>query len=229
MFERYTEKARRVIFFARYEASQFGSPFIETEHILLGVLQEDRALMDRLSGSNPQQPEQSSQVELPPEVADARKRIQSIVSGMEAAIAAHDFKEARAYADEERRERENLRQLCQKHNLQDSGADAVGDPTAAEVRRRIESLRQPHQKTPVSVDLPLSHSSKRVLAYGAEESERLNHKHIGPEHLVFGLLREEASIAAQILRERGISAAGVRAMLVPPPLSSGPEQGRNYV
>src|SRR6478672_3836332 len=29
MFERYTEKARRVIFFARYEASQFGSPYIE--------------------------------------------------------------------------------------------------------------------------------------------------------------------------------------------------------
>ena len=33
MFERYTEKARRVIFFARYEASQFGSPCIETEHL----------------------------------------------------------------------------------------------------------------------------------------------------------------------------------------------------
>jgi ATP-dependent Clp protease ATP-binding subunit ClpC len=31
MFERYTEKARRVVFFARYEASQFGSPKIETE------------------------------------------------------------------------------------------------------------------------------------------------------------------------------------------------------
>ena len=30
MFDRYTEKARRVIFFARYEASQFGSPYIET-------------------------------------------------------------------------------------------------------------------------------------------------------------------------------------------------------
>ena len=38
MFERYTEKARRVIFFARYEASQFGSPCIETEHLLLGLL-----------------------------------------------------------------------------------------------------------------------------------------------------------------------------------------------
>jgi ATP-dependent Clp protease ATP-binding subunit ClpC len=36
MFERYTEKARRTIVFARYEASQFRSPYIETEHILLG-------------------------------------------------------------------------------------------------------------------------------------------------------------------------------------------------
>ena len=44
MFERYTEKARRVIFFARYEASQFGSPYIETEHLLLGLLREDKAL-----------------------------------------------------------------------------------------------------------------------------------------------------------------------------------------
>jgi ATP-dependent Clp protease ATP-binding subunit ClpA len=47
MFERYTEKARRVIFFARFEASQFGSKFIDTEHILLGLLREDPMLMDR--------------------------------------------------------------------------------------------------------------------------------------------------------------------------------------
>ncbi|HET6933236.1 MAG TPA: Clp protease N-terminal domain-containing protein [Candidatus Angelobacter sp.] len=42
MFERYTENARRAIFFARYESSQFGTPYIETEHILLGVVREDR-------------------------------------------------------------------------------------------------------------------------------------------------------------------------------------------
>jgi len=44
MFERYTEKARRVIFFARYEASSFGSPYIESEHMLLGLLREDKAI-----------------------------------------------------------------------------------------------------------------------------------------------------------------------------------------
>ena len=47
MFERYTEKARRIIFFGRYEASQFGSPYIETEHLLLGLLREDKALANR--------------------------------------------------------------------------------------------------------------------------------------------------------------------------------------
>jgi hypothetical protein len=47
MFERYTEKARRAIFFARYEASQFGSPWIESEHLLLGILREDKALAHR--------------------------------------------------------------------------------------------------------------------------------------------------------------------------------------
>jgi uncharacterized protein (TIGR02246 family) len=42
MFELYTEPARRAIFFARYEASQYGSPKIESEHLLLGLLREDK-------------------------------------------------------------------------------------------------------------------------------------------------------------------------------------------
>jgi len=50
MFERYTERARRVIFFARYEASQYGSAVIATEHLLFGLLREDRALLHRFVG-----------------------------------------------------------------------------------------------------------------------------------------------------------------------------------
>jgi hypothetical protein len=48
MFERYTESARRSIFFARYEASQYGSPRIEAEHLLLGILREDKRLAGKL-------------------------------------------------------------------------------------------------------------------------------------------------------------------------------------
>jgi Clp amino terminal domain, pathogenicity island component len=51
MFERYTEKARRAVFFARYEASQYGSAYIETEHLLLGLLREDRFLFNEVMAS----------------------------------------------------------------------------------------------------------------------------------------------------------------------------------
>jgi hypothetical protein len=48
MFERYTEQARRAIFFARFEASQYGSPVIDLEHLLLGLLREDKLLRSLL-------------------------------------------------------------------------------------------------------------------------------------------------------------------------------------
>ena len=113
MFERYTEKARRVIFFARYEASQVGSPFIETEHLLLGLLREDKTLAKRFLPS---------------------------------------------------------------------------PATVESIRKQIEGHTKFREKVSTSVDLPLSHECKRVLAYGAEETERLSQKHIGTEHLLLGLL-----------------------------------------
>ena len=48
MFERYTERARRVLFFARYEATQLGSMSIETEHLLLGLIREGKGLTSRI-------------------------------------------------------------------------------------------------------------------------------------------------------------------------------------
>jgi ATP-dependent Clp protease ATP-binding subunit ClpC len=139
MFERYTEKARRVIFFARYEASQFGSPYIETEHLLLGVMREDKALTSRFIGPS--------------------------------------------------------------------------SPSNWDIRKEIEQHTMVREKVSTSVDLPLSNESKRVLAYAAEEAERLNHKHIGTEHVLLGLLREEGSYAAKLLADRNVKLDVVREQL----------------
>src|SRR6266852_1278429 len=49
MFDRFTERARRVIFFARSEASTLSTGWIETEHLLLGLIREDKVLQDALS------------------------------------------------------------------------------------------------------------------------------------------------------------------------------------
>jgi len=136
MFERYTEKARRVIFFAHYEASQFGSPAIEPEHILLGLLREDKQL-------------------------------------------------AQQFFQTPRRALESIRK---------------------EIKERTGS----GDKVPASVDLPLSSGAKRVITFAVNESDQLGHRHIGTEHLLLGILREEKSSAAQILYQRGLRINQVR-------------------
>lgn len=140
MFERYTEKARRVIFFARYEASAFGASQIEAEHILLALLRE-----------------------YPP---------------LAASLAHHPL------------------------------------GSLASIRKEIEGRSVIRNRIPLQIDLPLSDQGKRVLSFAAEESERLGDRHIGAEHLVLGLLREEKSIAAEILYDRGLRLAHMRQNLI---------------
>jgi ATP-dependent Clp protease ATP-binding subunit ClpC len=48
MFERFTEEARRALFFARFEVSELGGPAIEAEHLLLGILRADQGPAPRL-------------------------------------------------------------------------------------------------------------------------------------------------------------------------------------
>jgi len=49
MFERWTGSARRTIFFARDEAGNCGSPYIETEHLLLGIFRQEPQLLQRVA------------------------------------------------------------------------------------------------------------------------------------------------------------------------------------
>jgi len=69
MFERYTETAKRTIFFAKYEAGRCGSPEIGTEHILLGLLKDAELTSGVLEGLSLQEisekimPESSEQRE----------------------------------------------------------------------------------------------------------------------------------------------------------------------
>ncbi len=58
MFEKYNEKARRALFFARYEASKLGSRVIESEHILLGVLREGEDIIKEIFSRFNVKPEQ---------------------------------------------------------------------------------------------------------------------------------------------------------------------------
>ena len=136
MFERYTERARRVLFFARYEASQLGSISIETEHLLLGLIREGKGLTSRIF--------------------------------------------ARSHLSLEN------------------------------IRKEIEGRTVFREKVSTSVEIPFSTETKRVLQYAADEADRLLHNYIGTEHLLLGILREERSVAASILMEKGMRLQSVR-------------------
>src|SRR5262249_7268698 len=82
--------------------------------------------------------------------------------------------------------------------------------TVESIRREIEGRTILREKVSASVDLPLSASAKRVLSFAADESERLGHRHIGTEHLLLGILREDKSTAAEILYERGLRLNQIR-------------------
>lgn len=49
MFELYSERARRAIFFGLREAHGFRCPWIMTEHLLLGILREDSSIAAQLT------------------------------------------------------------------------------------------------------------------------------------------------------------------------------------
>src|SRR5687767_5486954 len=40
MWQRFTERARKCVFYAQEEAQKFGQPYVSTEHLLLGLLRE---------------------------------------------------------------------------------------------------------------------------------------------------------------------------------------------
>jgi ATP-dependent Clp protease ATP-binding subunit ClpC len=49
VFERYTEASRASVFCARFEASLVGSPIIDTEHLLLGLLRVDPSTLQAVA------------------------------------------------------------------------------------------------------------------------------------------------------------------------------------
>jgi len=90
--------------------------------------------------------------------------------------------------------------------------------TSSEViRKEIERRITIREKVSTSVDLPISNECKRILAYAAEEAERLNHGHIGTEHMLLGILREEKCMAAEILQQYGLRVSAIREELVRSP------------
>lgn len=85
--------------------------------------------------------------------------------------------------------------------------------SAHAIQQEIERQFQRGERFSTAVEVPLSVESKRVLNFAAEEAERLGQRHVGAEHSLLGLLREENALAAVTLRRHGAQLAEIRLKL----------------
>ncbi len=92
MFDRYTEIARRAIFYARQEASNLASPFIECDHLVLALLRENTPLRRQLTESQ----REAIRSTIQPRAAGTSPSTVSVDLPL-----SHDAKRALAYGAEE--------------------------------------------------------------------------------------------------------------------------------
>jgi hypothetical protein len=164
MFERYTEKARRVIFFARFECSTLGCPMIGSEHLLLGLLRESPGIVSlylkvdasdlatRLRRSSVGGESIGTSVDLP--LNDAAKRVLAHAAE-EAERMAHTFIGT-----------EHLLLGIMREEQGGAAAEvlhAIGVPELAEVRKSISESAEQDDIRPGRSSSPLRHSSRLKL------------------------------------------------------------------
>ena len=140
MYERFTDRARKVMQLANQEAQRFNHEYIGTEHILLGLVKE---------GSG---------------------------------VAANVLK-----------------------NL---------DVDLRKIRLEVEKIVQSGPDMVTMGKLPQTPRVRQILQYAMEEACSLDHRYVGTEHLLLGLLREQEGVAAQVLMNMGLKLEDVRGEIV---------------
>jgi ATP-dependent Clp protease ATP-binding subunit ClpC len=138
MYERFTDRARKVMQLANQEARRFNHEYIGTEHILLGLVQEGSGV-----------------------AADVLKNLDT-----------------------------DLRKI------------------RLEVEKLVMQAPAPDELS--SGKMPPTPRAKKVIEYAIEEARGLSHNYVGTEHLLLGLLREQESVAAQVLMNLGLKPEDVR-------------------
>src|SRR5688572_17520009 len=83
------------------------------------------------------------------------------------------------------------------------------------VRRNVEETVKPGRvDSSGRQDLPYTSRAKKILELAMSEARELGHNHVGTEHLLMGLLREEKGIAAQVLTHSGLTIDNARTELL---------------
>ena len=149
-FDKFTERAKKVLVLAQEEAQRFNHNYIGTEHLLLGLVREGEGIAAKVLSN------------LGVELNKVRSAVEFIIGRGDRMV--------------------------------------IGD-------------------------ISLTPRAKKVIELSVEEARRLNHNHIGTEHLLLGLVREGEGIAAGVLESLGVNLEKVRSQVIQVVSQSGPGTG----
>jgi ATP-dependent Clp protease ATP-binding subunit ClpC len=141
-FDKFTERAKKVLVLAQEEAQRFNHNYIGTEHLLLGLVREGEGIAAKVLSN------------LGVELNKVRSAVEFIIGRGDRMV--------------------------------------IGD-------------------------ISLTPRAKKVIELSVEEARRLNHNHIGTEHLLLGLVREGGGIGAGILVQFGVTRPTVERGVLRPP------------
>jgi ATP-dependent Clp protease ATP-binding subunit ClpC len=214
MFERFTDRARRVVVLAQEEARMLNHNYIGTEHILLGLIHEGEGVAAKALES------------LGISLDAVRQQVEEIIGQGQQAPSGHIPFTPRAKKVLELSLREALQlghnYIGTEHIL--LGLIHEGEGVAAKaleslgisldaVRQQVEEIIGQGQQAP-SGHIPFTPRAKKVLELSLREALQLGHNYIGTEHILLGLIREGDGVAAQVLVKLGADLNRVRQQVI---------------
>ena len=217
MFDKFTDRARKVINIARKEAERLHHDHIGTEHVLLGLLIEGYGVAANVLEN------------MDMNVEELRREVEKLVKPTPDPLKFSQItftnraKKALEFAIEEARDLEH-QYIGTEHLLLGLLHEPQG--RAAQILEtlgvKLEDVRndvisflsvdvQQHNNYVIMFgELNLSSSAKKALQFAREEVQILKQEHLGAEHLLLGLLRDNDGIAAQVMLSLGLKVEDVR-------------------
>lgn len=189
MFERFSAGARDVVVRAKQEAQRLGQPAIGTEHLLLALLRDDAGiayavLHDAGLDATRVRGEIERRVGSPAKILsdDDAAALRTIGIDLDAVLERIE----RTFGPEALQPPPPRRRGLLRRVLGDEAVPGPGRPSRFTAR------------------------AKKVLELALREAVRLDHRRIGSEHILLGLVREGDGLAAKILTDSGVDPADLR-------------------
>jgi len=218
----YTSRAKKVLELAMSEARELNHSFVDTEHLLLGLIREEKGIAAQVLTHTGVNLEEARAETLRLLGGEARSSAppgetaapQSRGSGLGGYNFTDRVRKVLQMAREEAARLED-EYVGTEHILlgliREGGGVAAAVLTnlnvdLEEIQQKIEeTVKQGKATAAAGPDLPFTSRAKKVFDLAMSEARELNASYVGTEHLLLGVLREEKGIAAQALTHAGVT------------------------